>query len=232
VRDLIVFDWNGTVLDDIDRANDSLNAVLGRRGIPHLGIEEFRGRFELPLARMFTGLGVPADELVAAEHEWNAEMAARPPRATPGVVPMLAALRQAGFGLGVLSAAATATVRGDAVALGLETRFDFLLGGQRDKSAALRSVVDDASGRVFYVGDTEYDMVSARAAGAVAIGFGSGYRPAAGLTASGAVAVIDAMTELPALPVLLLTTRTPPVTTRTRPVTTRTRPAPPPATRP
>jgi phosphoglycolate phosphatase-like HAD superfamily hydrolase len=52
-------------------------------------------------------------------------------------------------------------------------------------------LVRTASGPVLYVGDTEYDILEALAAGATPVGFASGYRPPAALLAAGALAVVD-----------------------------------------
>jgi phosphoglycolate phosphatase-like HAD superfamily hydrolase len=50
---------------------------------------------------------------------------------------------------------------------------------------------------VAYLGDTEHDVTEALAAGALAIGFGGGYRPASALLKAGAEGVVVDLREVP-----------------------------------
>jgi phosphoglycolate phosphatase-like HAD superfamily hydrolase len=68
--------------------------------------------------------------------------------------------------------------------------------GTGDKAQALSSRRPDRA-QAAYIGDTEYDMHSARAAGFVPIGIAGGYCAADRLHAAGAHAVIDDLEDLP-----------------------------------
>ena len=70
----VLFDWNGTVVLDADRAARSLNGVLEARDIVPLDAVAFRREFHLPMADMFGRLGI--DDIDAAESDWNAAMTA------------------------------------------------------------------------------------------------------------------------------------------------------------
>ena len=98
---------------------------------------------------------------------------------------MLDAADRNGIPVGVLSAAQESVLHRDIVHLGLTGRFAFVIGGISSKRDAL-AVLVAISGRVVYVGDTEFDLTEARAAGAETIGFSGGYRPEAALRAAGA----------------------------------------------
>ena len=54
----IVFDWNGTILDDAERTLAALNAVLVDLGREQLDDETFRQAFGLPLEAMLADLGL------------------------------------------------------------------------------------------------------------------------------------------------------------------------------
>ena len=56
-----------------------------------------------------------------------------------------------------------------------------------------------AAGAVWYVGDTRFDIVQARAAGSVAIGYTAGYDAADALHDGGAHHLIDRLEDLLAL---------------------------------
>ena len=49
---------------------------------------------------------------------------------------------------------------------------------------------------LIYVGDSEYDMTEAIAAGAIPVGYAGGYRPAEALLAAGAIAVVNDLRAL------------------------------------
>jgi phosphoglycolate phosphatase-like HAD superfamily hydrolase len=205
VRALVALDWNGTVVDDVERAAGATATVLMRRGLPAPGAERFRSVFRLPLSALFADLGV--EDLTDAEREWNEAMLGGDVGLAAGIADALAELAARGHRLGVVSAAASEGILRDAGSLGVAGRFEFVHGGRADKVAALREVIAAAGVPVVYVGDTEYDMESAAAAGATTIGYGGGYRPASALRASGADIVIDSMVDLPGAVAALLTQR-------------------------
>lgn len=191
---LLAFDWNGTVVDDLTRATTATSVVLERRGLPTVNSERFRAEFRLPLATMFAALG--ATDLSDAEREWNVEMRASRAPLSHGVAELIELARGAGWSVGVVSAAATEGVIDDVAALGLDGAFDFVWGAQANKVVALEELGRAHPGVVVYVGDTEYDIECARAAGAIAVAYGSGYRPASALRDAGADFVITSFLEL------------------------------------
>ena len=190
MRVLIAFDWNGTLVDDVDRAADATSAVLVRRGMPPVGRDEFRERFRLPLASFFRATGIEENELIAAEREWNLELRGATTELAAGAADTLAAIAFRGWSTGVVSAASAESVLADVGRLGLGDALGFVWTDRDDKTAALRSLRAGVD-RLVYVGDAEYDMQCAREADAVAVGFGSGYRPASALRDAGAEVVVD-----------------------------------------
>lgn len=195
---LILFDWNGTIVLDADRSRLALNGVLSKRGLPALTPSEFGSRFRLPMGELFEDLGVDATELVESEAEWNLAMSGADPRGRPGTVAALLALHAEGCSLGVVSAAARATIAVDMASLRLPAVFDVLRAGVADKAA----VLDEERGtrpRALYVGDTVYDIGSARAAGFRAIGVTGGYTAPQHLIDAGAEAIVHDLRELEVL---------------------------------
>jgi phosphoglycolate phosphatase-like HAD superfamily hydrolase len=74
----------------------------------------------------------------------------------------------------------------------------FVAGSAAPKRRALSSLVETyGEGRVAYLGDTEHDVEEALAVGAVALGFGGGYRPAEALMRAGARLVVSDLREVP-----------------------------------
>lgn len=192
---LIVFDWNGTIVSDETDAVRATQVVLRRRAMEPLTRKQFRSSFCLPLSRFLSTLGV--SDLSVAEKEWNSEMLLSTAPLSNGVAAAVEALRVQGWRVGVLSAASHSVVERDAQRLDVAHLFDFVEAGVSDKATSLERMALSES--VIYVGDTEADIESAQAAGAVAIGFGSGYRPYEDLRLQNPAAVIMSFGELPEL---------------------------------
>lgn len=192
---VIALDWNGTVVEDADRARTATNAVLAARGIGALDERAFGAAFRLPLSAFFAELGVPERGMAPAVAQWNRVMATLPARLVVGARRLLAAASVAGIPVGVVSAADRDLVLGDARDLGVDQALSFVVGAVVDKAVPLAELVRLADGAVLYAGDAEHDIDAALRAGAVPLGVATGYRPAAALRAAGAVAVLDDLGE-------------------------------------
>jgi phosphoglycolate phosphatase len=198
--EVLACDWNGTCVDDVTRAWRAAASVLSGRGLHAPDLIGFLGSFRLPLKGFFADLGVPGRELGEAEAEWNEAVASEPALPMPGLLEMLDALEGSGVAVGVVSAAEEGVVRAEAAALGLEGLLAFVAGSASPKREALSSLVGTyGEGRVAYLGDTEHDVTEALAAGALAIGFGGGYRPAGVLARAGAELVVSDLRGVPGL---------------------------------
>ena len=192
---MVLFDWNGTIVLDADRAQNALNEVLLSRGLPSLDQQAFTTRFKLPMAAMFTDLGVAEREVETAEDEWNQAMASAVTALRDGVRATLLHMARAGALLRVLSAASTEAVRFDQTSLDVPAVFATVEAPVTDKLERLLSHRAERS-RAYYVGDTAYDMRCAVAAGYSAIGVSGGYAPVAVLWEAGATRVIGDLSEL------------------------------------
>ena len=53
----IVWDWNGTLLNDLETGVDTLNDMLQRRQLLPLTIEEYKEHFEFPVIRFYEKVG-------------------------------------------------------------------------------------------------------------------------------------------------------------------------------
>lgn len=199
---IVAFDWNGTLMDDAARACSAAGAVLRRHGLPPLGRDRFHAGFRLPLRAWIASLGVSGGDVDAAVREWNQEMADHPAELALGARDAIAAMSAWGVRSGVVSAASLRALQRDLDRPALDGFADqlaFMVGDADPKRAAFTRLAGGRPGSFVYVGDTEYDMLEARAAGIRSIGYAGGYRPAAALAATGAGSIIDRLSELPAL---------------------------------
>ncbi|MCP9485040.1 MAG: HAD family hydrolase [Gaiellaceae bacterium MAG52_C11] len=190
----MAFDWNGTLADDSDRAWGATCSVLEKRGVVGPSAVEHLADFCLPLASHFAHYGV--QEIPEAIAEWNAAMTLTSAKSMPGAKEMLERFSAAGVVVAVVSAASADVVQRDLAQMGLEEYVGLTFAEADPKRTVLEGLRQAHGGRVAFVGDTEYDMQEARAAGAIAIGFAGGYRPAAALAAAGAEFVVNRLEDL------------------------------------
>ncbi|MFA7248747.1 MAG: HAD family hydrolase [Dehalococcoidia bacterium] len=137
----------------------------------------------------------------------------RRPRACPGVAALLDALQQEH---GVVLALATGNIREAAFmklrSVDLDRYFEGGGFGDEHESreemlrAALRDTGWTAGDRVVVVGDTEHDIIAALGVGAIAVGVCTGNRVAATLSAAGAHATLDDLSDLDRARAVLLHT--------------------------
>ena len=74
----ILWDWNGTLLDDVWTGTAAMNALLKKYDLPLLrDIEHYRSVFCFPVSAYYEKLGVGGDLVAVTSHEWMDEYYAR-----------------------------------------------------------------------------------------------------------------------------------------------------------
>lgn len=63
MKSAIVFDWNGTLLDDANAVLQTINAILSRFSRAAVDMHTFREEFELPLSVLLRNLNMSEDEI-------------------------------------------------------------------------------------------------------------------------------------------------------------------------
>ena len=194
---LVLLDWNGTVMDDLDRAVSATNDAIAGHGIHRMERAAFQDSFTLPMKSWLRGMGIPDTATAEVEKRWNASMEAPAP-AREKVAETLNLLRRRGVVTGVVTAASHAVLVRDISHNGLDGIFDQVRTSVRDKAACLASLRHLGT-RAYYMGDTAYDMSSARDAGYSSISIGGGYQRPDTLAAAGADYHLDKFEELVSL---------------------------------
>jgi len=53
----IIWDWNGTIIDDVKIGVEVVSEMLKRQGLPELSLEQYRDRFRFPISEYYKTLG-------------------------------------------------------------------------------------------------------------------------------------------------------------------------------
>lgn len=167
----VVWDFNGTLLDDLQACLDALNVLLRARQLAPVDRDYYRNHFGFPVIHFYERLGlIPAD---AEDWENIGEsfhmryLFSKHLKLQPHAAETVMALHAAGVRQGVLSALEQGLLELQLEQFGLAHRMDFISGSRSydgaskaDAAAALK-----LKAPIVLVGDTEHDAEVARAQG-------------------------------------------------------------------
>ena len=102
----LIWDWNGTLLDDIDAAVNALNRMLVSRGASPITVDRYRRCFGFPVKPFYAELGVDLEkwDWDGICEDFHAFVAAEPQRLRDDALAALGRARDLGFRQCVLSA--------------------------------------------------------------------------------------------------------------------------------
>lgn len=102
----ILWDWNGTLLDDTQAALDTLNIMLARRGAKPISLEFFRDHFAFPCRPFYDmiGMHVEDDEWDALAKEYHDIYAEQPKALNAETIAALERVKAAGAKQSIISA--------------------------------------------------------------------------------------------------------------------------------
>jgi phosphoglycolate phosphatase len=210
---LAVFDCDGTLVDSQHVIVTCMHAAFSGEGIVPPTPEAVRRVIGLPLTECMARLS-PREEaarhlrLTEAYKDHFFTLRQKPDHREPlfdGALAALEALEAEGWVLGVATGKARRGLLAVLEQHGLETRFATLqtadVGPGKPHPAMLERAMAEvgvAPSDTVMIGDTSFDMLMARSAGASAIGVSWGYHPVAELEAAGAHSIVGHFNELPA----------------------------------
>ena len=199
----VVWDFNGTLLDDLQACLDALNALLRAWKRPPLTRDDYRRTFGFPVAAFYRGLGIapatPYDWEALAESFHMRYLFSKTLALQPGAREAVLALRAAGVRQGVLSALEQQILEIQLEQFGLARHMDFICGSRNydgaSKADAARAL--GLQGDVLLVGDTLHDAEVARRQGWRCILCSAGHQTPERLRTAG-FPVIPSLHPLPA----------------------------------
>lgn len=184
---VIVWDWNGTLLDDVEVSIEAMNRVLERYGLARLDKERYRDIFCFPVRDYYEKAGFdfqrvdfekPAMEFIG-EYYSLVEAAGL----AAGAAEVLEDFSVRGIRQIILSASERESLVGQVRRLGIEDRFTDILGIDNHFAAsktelALKWIYDNKIDRneIVFIGDTLHDIEVAAAASCVCVPVSCGHQ--------------------------------------------------------
>jgi len=175
-KNTILWDWNGTLLDDVQMCVRCMNVLLEKRNLLPLTVEKYRKVFGFPVKDYYQKIGfdfsvedfeIPAKEFMDLYHEYLPDT-----RLFPCAEEVLAFFQKKGFRQYIISAMEHDSLVKTLKARKIDSYFEAVsgidniyAGGKREMARRfLRQLGHDADQMIF-IGDTLHDLEVAQALG-------------------------------------------------------------------
>ena len=200
--DLLVFDWDGTLMDSAAAISASLQAACRDLELPVPSEEQARYVIGLglndALSHILPGLDPARYQDVVARYRVHFLQRDAGTTLFPGAADTVTALREAGFLLAVATGKSRRGLERALGATGLKPYFHATRcadeGHVKPHPGMLQALMDElgtAPERTLMIGDTTHDMEMARAAGAQRVGVAHGAHPKEALLGYEPLACVD-----------------------------------------
>jgi phosphoglycolate phosphatase len=211
-ENLIIFDWNGTLLADTTACLRAMNTVLKALGSPPITRAQYQKHYAMPLDKLYYGVGVTPEVLRMNEkiiHSiWHEVYSSTPIRMRRGAKKMLQTVRKTSCTSIVLSNYIEDRIKEQAERFGVRQHFDdviaFRLGDATfrtsGKSGRLKKYLQNRPAREgIIIGDTEEEIEIGRDLGMVTIAITDGMCSTSRLRAMKPDFMVGALGQVPAI---------------------------------
>lgn len=166
--DHVIWDFNGTILDDVSIGIEAINVMLSSRGMPIIdGVDSYRKIFGFPIKEYYRRCGFDFEkddyESVLAP-EWVSEYKAREANASlcSGVLEALSLFEKNNIKQSVISASSTDMLNAQIDRLGIRSYFDSVIGCDNfyaygKAEVCLNYVQEHRSESIILIGDSTHD---------------------------------------------------------------------------
>jgi phosphoglycolate phosphatase len=206
--ELLVFDWDGTLMDSAGEIVSAMQNAIQELGLPERSPDRMRELIGLGLddvlARLFPELDT--QRVRARLHAYRARYGMQRSKAVlfPPVLDALDTLKAQGFAMAVATGKSRRGLDAAMRSTGTESYFRWTRCADECTPKPAPDMMENILLRsatlpehALMIGDTEYDVAMARAAGVDAIGVGCGVHDAKRLRRAGAIEVLDSVQTLP-----------------------------------
>lgn len=183
----ILWDWNGTLLDDSWLCVEVLNSLLEEQGKPAISLDTYRSHFNFPVIHFYEFLGFATDPanfkaisqkfIAAYESRWLNEC-----RLHAGVHQIFQDSQAHGLSHSILSAAHQTALEAGAAHFDIQGYFDQLLGtdniyaeGKVNRAKQWIQQCPWSEEEILLVGDTLHDFEVAQSIGVPCLLLGAGH---------------------------------------------------------
>lgn len=192
----VIWDWNGTLFDDVDLCRQIINGILIRRNRKALSLETYRNIFTFPVQDYYEKAGLDFTEYPfdVLGREWMDEYEMRKLECGlhKGAVNILDTISRKGIGQSILSAYSQNTLEEIVKHFGINIYFQNMVGldniyatSKIENGRGLMKKLGNGGGKILFIGDTVHDYEVSREIGAGCILIADGHQEKSKLEACG-----------------------------------------------
>ncbi|MBN2590084.1 MAG: HAD family hydrolase [Sedimentisphaerales bacterium] len=205
----LIWDWNGTIIDDVLTCVGVLNSILEYYDKPKVTIEQYRKEFDFPVADYYEKLGIDFSKVsydVVAE-QYISQYNKKQYECTlqSGAMEVLKTISDKDLGQSILSAYNQEMLEEVVKYFGLSDFFDNIVGlsdfyakSKLDNGRDLIKKLELSGEDVLLIGDTTHDYEVAEQIGSDCALIDDGHQERKRLEATNAI-VVNAITDIPDL---------------------------------
>ncbi len=178
----LIFDWSGTLVDDLGPVIEATNSVLGKYDVPALDREGFRRAFRLPYREFYAELlpHIPLEEL-EAHFRPAFDAAITPVTVLPHAREKLEWCTAHGIRCFILTSMAPLAFERQMDDFGFRKHFEATYSGVLDKREIIHQIIETHGldpAETAFIGDMTHDVETARHGGISSIAVLTGYNHA------------------------------------------------------
>ena len=173
----VFFDFNGTIINDLNLCLDLLNEILNKQGSKELSIDEYKNVFKFPIRQYYIDAGVDLNkdsfEDLASWFIEKYQPLSMECGLFEGIVDTFKSLKERGYHLVILSASEKNNLTEQCVNYKIDKYFDAILGIDNIHAASKVSIALDYlkenninGSDILFIGDTLHDLEVAKSIGA------------------------------------------------------------------
>jgi len=172
----IIWDWNGTLLNDAWLCVEVMNSMLSDRDLPTLSLQKYRTIFDFPVRDYYNKLGfdftVEPFEAVGMEFMIMYNLRQNECSLYSEAPEVLETMKKKGYKQYILSAREENELKLETSKLGVAQYFDSVVGlkdhfahGKSDIGKTLLSAINVPAEKIVFIGDTNHDAEVAASLG-------------------------------------------------------------------
>ena len=201
---LIIWDFNGTLADDLTIGIECINTVLKRRNMKLIdSVDYYRDVFCFPIKDYYKKLGFDFDKepYDVPANEWAAEYVSREHtlKPTPNARKILQKIKNLGMEQIILSSSELEMLKREIEILGISEYFSTVLGLDNiyagGKTEMAKKWSEGKSYKALFIGDSLHDFDTAKAIGADCILYSGGHDNRQRLESAG-VPIVDDLIDI------------------------------------
>lgn len=183
----IIWDWNGTIFDDLELCHDIISKMLPQYGLKAISLKEYKDYFSIPVRDYYEKIGFDFEkesfEIIG--RKWMDEYERRKFECglSDGIIDVMKKIKSLGIGQSILSAYSQHTLDEMVEHYGLNEYFEYVVGldniyaaSKMDQGKTLMEKIGNGKGKVLFIGDTIHDLEVAAEIGADCVLLSNGHQ--------------------------------------------------------